>query len=490
MELNKRKRTVFFWSFFVLFIVTGFILTLYVNNIKIDFKNKKVIQTGGIYLRVLPKEKINVYLDGQKQNIGMLPIFQRLFFDNLFPKKYSLEIKREGYFSWSKDLDVKKGMVTAASHITLLPKNLENLSEKEKIGNFDNFWFINKKYILTLKKSRFSLNFFLFDKDSTEIAPLAKIKVNLKNNPIILNPKFNNKNLILIPIKFETKKINYYLIDISELEDKKIKLYLFPTAISKKIKENNKIIKIELSNNKDYIFLGYKDSLYQYDYKNKDIKLLIKPSNLKTFFIDDSNLFYIDNNGLSRKNLYQKKQEIVIPSSTKIELSSSTKLFFSTENNIVIILNNNYFYIYNIKEKKFSPAKTDKPFQRPERFKFDNKIKKILLSPKSRKIVVALKNQIKIYYLQDYFSDYIHKSGEFDILPINTSEIYWYKDFNHLIIKDTDSNLLFTEIDNRDNLNVYKLISNIKKILYSQKENCLYIIKGNFLLKIEIDKYL
>jgi len=62
-------------------------------------------------------------------------LFGSALVENLLPKKYQVEINKEGFYSWIKDLEVIEKRVTEAKGIVLIPRNLNfetvSLDEKE-----------------------------------------------------------------------------------------------------------------------------------------------------------------------------------------------------------------------------------------------------------------------------------------------------------------------------------------------------------------------
>ncbi len=484
MVLNKKKRTVFFWIFFVLFFIVGFFLILYVNNIKIDFKHKKILQTGGIFLKVQPKKNISVYLDNKKQDISSLTIFQRLFFDNLFPKKYNLKVEKNGYFQWQKNLDVKAGIVTAASHIILLPKNIESIAKKNKIKDFDYSWFLNSKYILFAKDATSSFNLFIYSLEKNAAIFIAKIKKQTKIKSI--KPFFNNKGLILLEIK--AKKSYYYLIDISNIEKNKISTYLLPMAIPNIAKD--KLLKISLLENKPILILVYQNSVYFYNIKTKTKKLILKTNYLKNIFISNQNVFFITKNKFLMLSSFLNEPETIFNKNKASIFSSTTKLTYSSKSNNLAFLTNKCLYLYNLDKKLFFSLEEKKFTSSSLPMLCSDNIKNIFFDSSGKKIIVNLTDRINVYYLANYFSDYIHKTGEYDILPFKAVETIWYKDGNHFFIKDNKNNLLFSEIDTRDTINAYTITDKIIDFYYSRNQNTLFILKKGVLVTIDLEKYL
>ena len=119
--MTKRDRTIIFLICLVLFVSAAPAAIFYSQGYRIDFDNKKIVQTGGFYFKVSPS-RAEVYLNGRlEKNTSM--ITKAAYIENLLPQKYEIEIKKEGFYAWKKTLEVKEREVTEAKNIILLPKN-------------------------------------------------------------------------------------------------------------------------------------------------------------------------------------------------------------------------------------------------------------------------------------------------------------------------------------------------------------------------------
>ena len=110
-----------------LLILLFFIVTpptiLYSQGYRFDITNKKISCTGGLFAKALPKSA-NIYLDEilvDKTDF----LFGAVLVENLLPKQYKISLKKDGYYSWDKTLEVKERQVCDAKNITLVPKNPE-----------------------------------------------------------------------------------------------------------------------------------------------------------------------------------------------------------------------------------------------------------------------------------------------------------------------------------------------------------------------------
>lgn len=121
--MTKKVRTFIFILFVFLFILGAPSMIFYSQGYRVDFEQKKIAQTGGLYFEVAPK-RADIYLDGKIKKSTSI-ITDSAYIENLLPKNYEIEIKKEGYHSWKKNLEVKEKEVTESNNIILFPKNAQ-----------------------------------------------------------------------------------------------------------------------------------------------------------------------------------------------------------------------------------------------------------------------------------------------------------------------------------------------------------------------------
>jgi hypothetical protein len=121
--MARKTRTIFFITLVVLFLLVAPSTVLYSWGYRFDFESRRITQTGGFYFKVLPKS-VQILLDGKPIKRTDF-FFGAAFIDNLLPKTYELELKKEGYHSWKKILEIKEKQVTDAKSVVLLPQNPE-----------------------------------------------------------------------------------------------------------------------------------------------------------------------------------------------------------------------------------------------------------------------------------------------------------------------------------------------------------------------------
>lgn len=106
------RRTIF-WSFVIIFFITSFFVLFYGSGYYIDFTNKKINKTGMFFVR--PKTKdANLFID-EKFITNSFPANLRL----LKPKTYKVELKKDDYVAWSKNLEIKPNETTFITDVAL-----------------------------------------------------------------------------------------------------------------------------------------------------------------------------------------------------------------------------------------------------------------------------------------------------------------------------------------------------------------------------------
>ncbi len=116
--MQKRTRTILFIICVVLFCLAAPSIILYSQGYRVDLGGKRIVQTGGLYFKALPPNA-EIYINGEFRDKTAF-LTNSLFIENLLPKTYQVEVKKEGYRSWEKNLTVEERKVTDAKNIILI----------------------------------------------------------------------------------------------------------------------------------------------------------------------------------------------------------------------------------------------------------------------------------------------------------------------------------------------------------------------------------
>ncbi len=94
-------RHILFFSFLLLFVVTAPLIVLYTAGFRYDFFSGGIVKTGVLHVQSSPK-KASIFIDGVNTN-KRTPVV----IDDIIPGTHSLEIKKDGYNSWTETITIE-----------------------------------------------------------------------------------------------------------------------------------------------------------------------------------------------------------------------------------------------------------------------------------------------------------------------------------------------------------------------------------------------
>jgi len=136
--MTKKNRNIILGICIIIFFFIAPYIVFYSLGYRIDFEQKKLVATGGIYVKALP-QGANVIIDSKISNKTSL-LSPTVFVQNLLPKQHLVEIKKEGYYDYKKTLDVREKEVIKLERVILFKKNILF----ETLPNQNNSPFIKK----------------------------------------------------------------------------------------------------------------------------------------------------------------------------------------------------------------------------------------------------------------------------------------------------------------------------------------------------------
>lgn len=151
--MSRKARKLLLCLAVVFFIAIAPSLLLYACGYSFDWRNKKIVMTGGFYFKSSPKQA-EIYLDDELK--GETPTLIK----RILPGEYYVSIQKAGYHPWQKNLRIKSQLVTEARNILLIPQwPATELIESDLPDNFS-----VEKYLSL--KNHFSDNFYLSKPDN------------------------------------------------------------------------------------------------------------------------------------------------------------------------------------------------------------------------------------------------------------------------------------------------------------------------------------
>ena len=210
--MTKRTRTILFIICLALFLIVAPSVIFYSQGYRIDFKAKKISQTGALFLKVWPKD-VEIYLNGNlKKKTDFF--FGSALIENLLPQKYQVRVEKEGYFAWEKDLEIKEKEVVDFKNIVLIPKNP---NFKILVKGVNNFYFSpdGKKIILKeIENERWALK--LYDLERNIKSHLINEGDISKKGAELFDLKFSaDSKKVLLEVGLK-EQIKYYNLEIEK----------------------------------------------------------------------------------------------------------------------------------------------------------------------------------------------------------------------------------------------------------------------------------
>lgn len=282
--MSKKTRLIILIVCAILFLVTTPYMVLYSLGYRIDFTKRRIMATGGIYVRVLPSGT-DIIIDSKINKTTGL--FSNSFFvQNLLPKNHNVLIKKDGYYDYQKNLPVEENEVTKLENVILFKKNytFENLDDRKQ------FTLISQaepeKFILKNNNLYYS-----------DISENSQLTLEEKNTPLlkkIITYTISNNNIIWLNSDGHLQR--------SYLSGKNTEI-LSETAL-KISKTSYQLIPLE-----DKIFLKKDDSLFLFDQKTKSFQkfyeavkdIKISPDGKKVVFHNGHEVIFFLSNYIDQK---------------------------------------------------------------------------------------------------------------------------------------------------------------------------------------------
>jgi len=443
--MTLKKRRFIFYIFVFLFVIAGLAVVFYCDGWRVNIENHsiKVERTGAVYVQTNPKGvSIKIGKEIFDDKSGLLQ--KGTLVSELLPGNYKVEIQKNNYFAFVKNITVESGLVSEISKIVLIPQNIQKnpvLLSKSP----ENFWTNSDGKIVFSNNS--NLYFQAPDSSATK----------LRGDKFILWSDSNNKI-----ITFDSKNQIYYLYQINNMSSA-----LNITAVL------NNLQKIAISDIKFHpldsnrlIIQAKNNFLYILDANQLKLENIVKNPVL-TWTIQSPNIYYIKKSQISYLvsfNLISKTEDFnfQLPD----ELASQNFTEISASGNKIALLNNNGgLYIFNQQNQNLKQIAHSAEY--------------FIFSPDSKKIAFYDRDgKLNIYFAEDYQKGIIKKAGDVIRFDFNDKSISWYKDSSHLFVQ-TQTSVDFIEIDDREPINKYTLAENISGFYYELNSDHLYFLQNN-----------
>ncbi len=415
--MKRKLRQTILFTFLFIFILLAPILTLYFQGYRIDLEKRRLTQTGGLFLKTTPKQT-EVYLN-EKISEKTDFFFGSVLIESLLPKKYNIEVKKDGYSTWEKSLEIKEKEVTEIKNVVLFPDNLpfELLGK----GVLD-VWFSKDNEVIVWKEKM----------DGFWSLKLYNLEKNLKS--LLLNEKDLSEN-----------GAEFISLSFSE-EEKEIKLEVI-------IKEQLKSFLIVI--NQEPLTLK---EIIQPSPIDENIIVTQKDLGGNIYTLDSFGYLYKNNTFLSTKERITK-EPFLLKQETEYTIYPFQDFIFlkDGEKNL---------YLLDQKEGFFK--------------KYSEDIRGLEISPDLKKIAYFSGREIHILFLKKENSQPIREKGE-NLFLFRLSEeitnIFWITS-NYLSFS-TENGIKISEIDNRDKINTVTVAEfKNSELFWNSNDKKFYVLAG------------
>jgi len=447
--MTLRTRRCLFYSFVLIFVAVGIGVVFYSQGWRPIWQNNQLVfqKTGAIFIETNPKS-VNIKINNKtfQDKSGLLQ--NGTLISHLVPKNYKIEIEKNGYYPWEKNLSVKSGLVSETGKVILIPKEI-SLQPVPISGIVSAFWENGQNFV-------FSSSSLYFNHEEP---------VKLKGAEFIAwsedGAKFITK---------DSKTNVYYLYDRNNLS----KPANLNSAFAS-LKSGGVILEIAFhpaDSNK--LIIKLKTGLYILDLNRTAIETITTKA-VSSFIVKNPNIIYVSGDKIYSFGLLLKNNDLKFTLPEELTEQKISSLY-SNGNAIFIAFQNNSLYIFNQ--------------QNPDGLKIADSVKKTAVSPDNKKLAFVNSNGLNIYFIENYETEIAKKAGDASLLSgysgQDVKNIFWHKDSRHLFIETPASTAEFIEIDDRQPTNKYPLVKNILNSYYDQNSNRLYFIQKNKVYFVEI----
>ena len=240
--MTLKFRRCLYISFFLLFFILAPIVIFYAQGYRFDLGRNRMVKTGGLSVDSTPRNA-QVYLNGSYTEPNWLEkrflVFKTFFgmrkmggntpaiFQNLVPDIYQIDVEKDGYYTWSKKVDVYSEQVTFLEDIYLFLKNPE-VSNLKQWENVSQTWPSENHNLLAIagqKDAKWNLEIANLTAGTTELVYRTVQKPqnclwNNANDKILLT--LDNQEQVLIDLTLTSEDKSSFIKDFNFGKNKKI----------------------------------------------------------------------------------------------------------------------------------------------------------------------------------------------------------------------------------------------------------------------------
>lgn len=440
--MTLKYRRLLYSTFILAFVVITPLVILYTAGYRYNFKKNKIEKTGILYLESSPKDA-KIFINGKFKDETPTR------FSKMLPDTYQIEVIKDGYHPWEKNVEIRSNLTTFNRDIVLFKQNLPiNIIEGEV--NILSAPFNQKNIIYSIIKDNFE-----------------ELKLrNLKNDSDFLIEKFNTQSyneLVFVQwspsqtkalIKQVIGDFNKFLI--VDIETLKIKELFDITRLN-----FDQLIWDDLSDNNLY---GLRKAvLYQIDLVNHLTQSLLA-ANISDFQVRGNQIYFITQivteSFLNKTILIGREideiEKIKLPSPSDFSLQPSTR-------DLLILMDKKNNDLFVIKIQSFADQDVT------SNIVLQDKAKNIIWSKNLKKLLYYTDFEIWTFDFESQQKNLITRYGEI------IKQALWYPKDKYIVFQVTNA-IHAIEVNGQEMKNDTKLaeLSDINQIVIDNSGQTLY----------------
>ena len=446
---NTIRRRVFFWILAALFAITTSVVVFYAFGYRFSPERGIFIYGGSATLKTNPRA-VEIYINGQPVSRKKLNYINSSYhIDGLKPGSYLLEVRADGFRTWSKKIRVRSGVSTEFWNVVLARSGYE---KETAMREADRRFFIspNNKFICTAKKEGDGISLLLAEMENSEKVselfrsddyyPAGEEKENIE--------WFPQGGQLIVPVTEKDSGAKDYLII-------NVKTGSSASLASLSGDDDLGVVRWD-PREKEKLYYLSRGNLYSLKITGEPKKKEIA-SSVSSYDISSGYIFYFQLPGgiIYRTNTDGSGTQQITTSPPE-EMEDPAHKIITYDNDRIAIINKKTgnLFIWNRGDKK-------------EYFrKIGEGIGDIQFSDDGKKLLFWSENEIFVYFTRDWNTQPLRLEDELQTLTrfsAGIENVHWAKLYEHVIFT-VGTEVKIIELDQRGGSNVSDIISTDKDI--------------------------
>ncbi len=480
----------FYMLFFIgLFLITAPVLVLFAQGYRFDRTGRIFVYSGSITIKSWPRD-LDIFINGEKREKKNLNVINNSYTINgIRPGLHTIQCKKDGYTSWTKNVEVHSGISTEFWNILLFPianREISQYSTKQIDQYFISPRVENEIVFFTSQDNQQAVS--LLNIDSNEIDEIfsteelsflsPELRENIEwssDNKRILIPFADGSQKVFIIARIKKENLQD-IINLNELFNKKVAEEESSLLKTEKTIEQDvefETVRWMFDKNDELVVLTTNHELYYIDINKPEEKILIE-TQVSGFDFAGNRIYYtqLPNNivwEIKDNKVDTKRQITNLPIMT--EDDSFITLTVYDQYRLAIETSKDELFVFN-EEKEKGETTMDK---------LGSGIKGVQFSNDGKKLLYWTVNEIWSLMLREWKVQPIRQKGDkIFITRFSTAvqNVQWMDDYENILFS-VGASIKSANIDTRWGthiVDVHKTASDLsdRDMVYDKQNQLLF----------------